>query len=106
MIQVEFYPNDLKLSIKGHAGHAEPGKDIVCAAASILYYTLCQSLTDSEDLLKKAGLIISMNEEESSVQAKPKKGSEATIQHIFWVVLEGIQLLADDYPKNVTLDIA
>ena len=44
MITASFYSNaderKIALSVKGHAGQAERGKDIVCAAASILTYTL------------------------------------------------------------------
>ena len=46
MITASFYSNAderrIALSVKGHAGQAERGKDIVCAAASILTYTLAQ----------------------------------------------------------------
>ena len=42
MIKATFTESGQKLSlrVKGHAGYAEHGKDIVCASATILAYTL------------------------------------------------------------------
>ena len=42
MIKVTFTEegNKLSLRLEGHAGYAEIGKDIVCASATILAYTL------------------------------------------------------------------
>ncbi len=34
------------ITIKGHAHYAEPGKDIVCAAVSVLVQTLIQSVEE------------------------------------------------------------
>ena len=44
MIKVTFTESDNKpsLRLEGHAGYAEHGKDIVCASASILAYTVAQ----------------------------------------------------------------
>jgi uncharacterized protein YsxB (DUF464 family) len=35
----------ITLKVKGHANHDEKGKDIVCASASILTYTIAQYVT-------------------------------------------------------------
>lgn len=37
-----------RLRVKGHAGYARKGEDIVCAACSILAYTLGQNARDLE----------------------------------------------------------
>jgi uncharacterized protein YsxB (DUF464 family) len=44
MIKVKFTESydKLSLQLEGHAGYAEHGKDIVCASASILAYTVAQ----------------------------------------------------------------
>ena len=50
MITVTFRVSDQglieKMSIKGHAGYADSGNDIVCASASTLLYTAIASLED------------------------------------------------------------
>lgn len=42
MIAVEVAEN--RITVIGHAGYAEPGKDIVCAAVSVLTQNLIKSL--------------------------------------------------------------
>ena len=48
MVRAEFFTNkdsgSITLKLSGHAGQAEHDKDIVCAAASILAYTVAQTL--------------------------------------------------------------
>ena len=50
MLKVTFTESGQKLSLRleGHAGYAEHGRDIVCASASILAYTLA-SIVESLD---------------------------------------------------------
>lgn len=36
--------NQFTLVMSGHAGYDEPGRDIVCSAASILLYTLIENI--------------------------------------------------------------
>ena len=51
MIVVKIREN--RLTIEGHAGYAEPGKDIVCAGVTALTQTLIKSIEDlTEDKIK------------------------------------------------------
>ena len=43
---IEVSRHDGGISVKGHAHYAEPGKDIVCAAVSILVQNLIQSIEE------------------------------------------------------------
>ena len=36
--------NEEKITLNGHAGYAEPGKDIVCAAVTALVQTMVHSI--------------------------------------------------------------
>jgi uncharacterized protein YsxB (DUF464 family) len=48
MIQIEInYDDAFDIQIQGHAGYAEKGKDIVCAAISTLYQTLMISFENN-----------------------------------------------------------
>lgn len=47
MIQVMVRDNEI--SVKGHAGFAPPGRDLVCAAVSALTLTLIESLKSLTD---------------------------------------------------------
>ena len=47
MIEVRIRPE--RIEIFGHAGYADPGKDIVCAGVTALTQTLIQSIDDLTD---------------------------------------------------------
>lgn len=97
MIKVTFKPYELE--IKGHANQNKKGKDIVCSAMSILFYTLCESLSD--DNLFEEKPIIEMEDGNGSIKCVPKKEYEANVQLIFWTVLNGISLMAESYPQFI-----
>ena len=105
MIEVTFKPNEMKLTVGGHAEYDEKGKDIICAAVSILFYTLSDSLKKSEMMLKKNSLVTEVGDKESSISCRPLKKFEPNIETIYWVVLNGIQMLADEYKDYVKLTI-
>ena len=44
MILVTYYRSYNRLTVEGHAHSGEPGKDLVCASASILAYTLAANV--------------------------------------------------------------
>lgn len=108
MIRVEFYADRssgaVSLKMEGHAGTAKKGEDIVCAAASMLAYTLAQAVLwqyDDHNLRKRPR--VEMREGECIICAKPKDECYNLVLHTFWVVQVGFFLLAGKYPKNVEL---
>lgn len=103
MTEIKFKPKTLELSIEGHAGYAEKGADIVCAAVSILFYTLAESLETSGYLTKP--LKKTVKEGKSSLKATANEAYRANTELIFWTILNGMNLLSLDYPENVKLTI-
>lgn len=92
------------LRVTGHAGAAEKGQDIICASASMLAYTVAQSMMfmfEQGDLRKKP--TIKIKEGDSLVVARPKKDSYAEALHTFFVAQVGFHLLSHNYPQYVTL---
>ena len=100
MINITFNPTQLKLDIRGHAGQDIEGKDIVCSATSMLYYTLAQSLNKSEEMLKRP-CTIKINNGNGYVRCYPKKEYKANISLMYWTILNGIELLAEEYPQYI-----
>ena len=103
MVKIEFNVNEgYNLSVSGHTGAEEKGKDIVCAGVSILFYTLCASLKERESVLEK----LMCNEEEGNgnIICVPKAEWKNTIECIFWTVLNGFELLANEYPDYVSFE--
>ena len=108
MVKAEFFTNkesgSISLKLTGHAGQAEKGSDIVCAASSILAYTVAQALQfmyEQGDLQKKPR--IKLEEGDTIIVAKPKPESYAEALHTFFVAQVGYHLLSHNYPQYVTL---
>lgn len=104
MISITFEDrgNELFLSIKGHAGYAEHGKDIICASVSILTYTLASIL----ESLEEAKSVIDLTSGDTIIkcECKDRKTSCKTAR-AYQYALTGYELLAHAYPKYVSLNI-
>ena len=89
MIQVTYneIDDEMILRAEGHAGYAEKGKDIVCAAVSVLMQTLAYSI----------GTCMMDDGRGLSVQAPQSSDNMAK----FELVTDGLILLAKQYPENV-----
>lgn len=109
MISVEIgYRQDTRvatLKVKGHAGQAEIGQDIVCASASILAYTLAQVIKSMEhhgDLIEPPTIALESGDTEISCRARDDY-LFAEVLHAFFVIKTGYALLAHNYPQFVEL---
>ena len=89
--------------IIGHSGQAEAGRDIVCAAVSILGCTCVNSLESV------CGLVPEITENEDGVlefhlpEMTPEENVKAQI--LMGALKQGLTDLADAYPRNVKLTI-
>ena len=110
MIKVKFKEKngELVVSIKGHAMSAEAGKDLICSAASILSYTLAQSVIRNEKLgCFKENPEIRMESGDFYIRCLPKTESDLAISKIyesFQTILDGYRLLAENFPNNISLE--
>ena len=90
----------LSLRLEGHAGCAEHGKDIVCASASILAYTLA-SIVDSFDEVES---IIDLKEGDTTIECKCKDDETyVKVANAYHYTEVGYALLAHNYPQYVSL---
>ena len=92
MIEVRIRPECIEIS--GHAGYAEPGKDIVCAAVTALTQTLIQSIDDLTD--DKIEYEISPGRVDIKYGNLLEKSK--TLVDSFFV---GICLIAEEFPEYV-----
>ena len=90
----------ISLLVEGHAGQEEKGKDIVCSAASILVYTLSQSLTQmhKQGWLKKRPHI-NLKDGMGLINCIPKEEYFAECLMAFFFAEVGYLLLAQTYPQ-------
>lgn len=89
MIQVTYNEvgDEMILRAEGHAGYAEKGKDIVCAAVSVLMQTLACSVGTC------------MGNDGKGFSAVCKKSNDNIAK--FELVTDGLALLQREYPENV-----
>ena len=88
MTRVLYEPGKPALTFSGHAGAGEYGHDLVCAALSILQYTLREALP------------------EASVQGgegycRVEGGDPAPYAY----TAGGVRLLAESFPNNVRMEV-
>ena len=109
MITAKFYQKpdngSIHMTLKGHAGTAPKGEDLVCSAATMLAYTVAQAVTFmfEQGMLKKKPKIFIKNGE-AVIVATPQDENRAEVLHTFWVAQCGIHVLAHNYPQNVKLE--
>lgn len=82
-----------RLRIQGHAGYAESGKDIVCAAVSALWGTLNMEL----DRREKTGQGVHEVADGTVLFRPADNKDEAEIRDIFGMIWGGILLLSTQY---------
>ena len=99
MIKVQFFINGENLSgfrITGHAGYANAGRDIVCAAVSSAAYMAANTVTELAD--KNAAA----SDEDGTMLLQLSSPSEKTE-----LILRGLEMhlkaLATQYPENITV---
>lgn len=109
MIKVKFTNKGdvLTCKITGHAGSANIGKDLICASASMLAYTLAQAVTD----MGKVGYLsepptIKINKGNGKIVCRANGEDNFSIAlHTFLVIETGYKLLAHNYPQYVKLSM-
>lgn len=86
----------LTMRAEGHAGYAPEGPDIVCAAVSCLMQTLAYSAAEDEHTSSciyqgKEGPVLNV-----------EAGDSVLMRDKFELVADGLDLLAEQYPENVS----
>ena len=104
MIQANFtnQGGTISITVKGHAGTAPVGEDIVCAAASILF-NVCSQYADT--LYKGGSLleepVIDATEGDAKIIVKPIPERMPLAMHTFTVISMGYDALQENFPLNV-----
>lgn len=96
----------IAMSVEGHSGQAEKGKDLICSAASILAYTVARYV----EYVEKAGGIkleplVELDDGHMLIVANPTEEYIAEVLNAFFVAEVGFSLLAQNYPQYVELNM-
>ena len=90
------------MKVKGHAGFADPGKDVVCAAVSTLVYTLAQNVSDFYSLgwLRKEPCL-KLVDGGSKITCTPRIEHRNAAKLVFIAIQRGMEMLAINYPDFI-----
>ena len=105
MIQATYYRSYNRLTVTGHARSAEPGKDLVCASASILAYTLAANVANMADNGQVRQPVIKTDKGDAEISCNPRHNLKASVTLVFDTVCVGFELLAHDYPEYISYEI-
>ena len=94
----------MRITVEGHAGAAKEGEDIVCAGISMMVNALAGALEEAQERGRttftyerddRAGI--------ARIQANPQMGSMAEIKAYFRMCVRGLQMLKNQYPRNIDI---
>lgn len=101
MIRVEYDRGGCHVAVTGHAGYAERGEDILCAAASMLLQTLAAAVRE----LRARGLAedaaVSLFRGAGEVSCVPVEEYRCVVRTVMDSIVLGYELLARDYTEYV-----
>jgi uncharacterized protein YsxB (DUF464 family) len=104
MIKIAFNPNEFEIRVKGHAGYGKKGEDIVCAAVSALFYTLGETLHESQYMLEEP---LTFRDEDGSgiVSCKPKPEYIGNVGCFYRAIVIGFETISKNYDKFVKFSL-
>ena len=105
MITITYHKQYHALTMEGHAYTDEPGKDLVCASASMLAYTLAANARALEAQGALRDMHAELNAGKADIRCTPVRKMKSVVQLVFETVCIGFDLLARDYPEQVRFEI-
>lgn len=105
MIKAVYERAGNRLTVVGHAYAGEPGRDLVCASASILVYTLASFAKNTHKARQNKKLVIRLDPGNAEVSFKAKKRYRVALTLVTDAICAGFELLARNYPENISYEI-
>lgn len=105
MIKVTYHRDLNRVEVQGHAKSGEVGHDLVCASASILVYTLASFILNMDRANQVYNPTANLKEGEALIYCDPPTRLKGSVTLVFDSICAGFELLARDYPDNITYEI-
>ena len=102
MIEVRFDKTIPSLKVMGHAGSEEYGRDLICAGASTLVWTLAENIRYLEMSGYLRSCDIRVGRGDAFISCDAKQEYRAQIGRIFESICVGFEILADKYPDFIS----
>lgn len=105
MIQAKYNRFYNRLSVRGHAGSADKGEDLICSAASILVHTLAANV----EHMQEAGIVTKVTKDirdgDAVIGCVAAKGYGSTVASTYQSVCVGFEILASKFPEYISFKI-
>ena len=105
MIKVTYHRHMHDVVVEGHAQSGEIGHDLVCASASILVYTLASFVENVKNAGQVYKPIVVIEEGNARISCDVPIHYIGSITLVFDSICAGFELLARDYPDNISYEI-
>lgn len=105
MIDIRYNIKECTVSIDGHAGSAEPGHDLICAAVSVLAHTLEANLQQLELVGALEKMTADLADGKGWFEFVPHVGNAAFVRHTVTAVCVGFEVLAQQAQDYVTYKV-
>lgn len=105
MIKITYHRDLNRATIEGHARSGEMGHDLVCASASVLAYTLAAFVENMKEAGQVYNATTELKEGDALIYCNPPNGYKDAVTLVFDAICGGFQLLARDYPENISYEI-
>lgn len=105
MIRVDYYPRGHRITIKGHAGSAEPGKDLICCAASAYAHALQYNIEFLANKGWMEDVWIRMDPGNADIACLPIPEKRNLTTFLINSLCMGFFLLEADHPEHVVCKV-
>lgn len=105
MIEVTYYRQYNRVTIKGHALSDVPGHDLVCAGASALAYTLAANIGNMETCGQVRDVVTRLEPGDAEISCTAKGKYGAIVERIYQTVCVGFEILAVSNPQYISYEI-
>ena len=105
MIKVVYHRDLNRVTMEGHAKSGEEGHDLVCASASILCYTLASFVENMKKARQSYNPKVELNGGDALICCTPPNRYKGAVTLVFDSICGGFELLARDYPDNISYEI-
>lgn len=104
MIRVCYDRRGHRLTVAGHAGFAERGADILCAAASMLLHTLAGAVRRLSLRGLAEDIVVTLRSGAGEVVCAPVAEFDCVVTAVMDSIVLGFRLLAADYPEYIEFE--
>jgi uncharacterized protein YsxB (DUF464 family) len=105
MIKVMYHRDLNRVEVEGHAQSGEVGHDLICASASILVYTLATFVENMKNAGQTKYPKVELTEGYALINCKAPSRYKSSVTLAFDTVCAGFDILAQNYPDNISYKI-